>query len=250
MARILSELYLFPALIFCVAFLYSSVGHGGASGYLAIMSLFAFMPVEMSTTALILNVLVSLISFISYKGAGHFKWRLLYPFLIFSVPMVWIGAHIHVPDSIYSLLLAGVLLFAAFRLNFKIGPEITTQNEKLANFPLALLAGGSIGFVSGVVGIGGGIFLSSFLLLLGWSTIKEASAVAAPFILVNSVVGLIPRLANQALPWDVMGINALWAVAGGLLGSHLGANHFTSRVLQKLLGMVLVLAAAKLLLRY
>ena len=238
--------FLLP-LIFSVAFLYSSVGHGGASGYLAVMSLFAFNPQTMSTTALILNIVVSAVSFFSYKNAGHFNGSLLYPFLILSVPMSWLGGRIRLPVSSYALLLASVLLFAAFRLNVNVGPDIRSEKHNSLNFSLALLVGGSIGFVSGVVGIGGGIFLSSFLLLVGWATTKESSALAAPFILINSIAGLLPRLANQEPVWSTTRLYSVSAFAGGLLGSHLGANRFTVIALRRILGLVLILASVKLI---
>ena len=247
MESIFASHFLFlPILIFVVAFLYSTVGHGGASGYLAVMSLLSFNPHTMPVIALILNVGVSAIAFFSYRNAGHFKGSLLYPFLIFSVPMAWLGSKIPLSHSAYSLLLAFALLFAAFRLNFKISEPVSAETKPL-NFPAALLIGGAIGFISGAIGIGGGIFLSSILLFFHWSTIKESAAVSAPFIFINSIIGLIPRLSADNFSWHSTGLYISCALVGGLLGSHLGARHFTAPVLRKILGLVLFSAAIKLL---
>lgn len=240
-----SQTAVLAALIFVVAFLYSSVGHGGASGYLAVMSFYALQPGRMSSAALILNVLVSGIAFTSYRKAGHFKKSLLWPFVIASVPMSFVGGALPISVTSYSYVLAAVLLFSAFRLNMNITEE--SPKEGTPNLGVFILVGGTMGLVSGIVGIGGGIFLSCYLLLAGWATTKESSAVAAPFILVNSIAGLSARIWQGKAVFAVSLPFIAAAFLGGILGSYLGANRFTSVFLRRILGLVLLSACLKLL---
>jgi len=157
------------ALFFIIALLYSSVGHGGASGYLAVLSFFSFVPMQMSTTALILNLLVAGTSFISFYRAGHFSAKLTYPFLITSVLAAFLGGMIIVSPRAYSLLLAVVLLFAAFRLIIEIRPAPEISVSKFPSLLVALPVGAGIGLISGIVGVGGGIFLSPLILFMKWA---------------------------------------------------------------------------------
>lgn len=250
-------IFLLCLIIFFIGFCYSSVGHGGASGYLGAMSFFTggsrdalssfriFAPAKISTTALLLNILVSGTSFLSFKKAGHFKSSLLYPFLISSIPMAFIGGLIHLHAKTYSLLLALTLIWAALRLTFNNRTE--EQERKPLKVLVALGIGAIIGLVSGMIGIGGGIFLSPLLLLNRWSTVKEAAAVSAPFIFINSISALIGRALVGKLLIAPMLPFVIAAFLGGLLGSYLGANRFTGLILRRILGFVLFLAAFKLL---
>ena len=231
-------------LIFLVAFCYSSVGHGGASGYLGVLSFFPFSQAELASTALLLNILVAGTSFTSYKKAGHFRWPLLYPFLLSSVPMAFLGGMIHLSTKNYSYLLAAVLLFAAFRLNITVQPK--EKQTSSSNLWLALTAGAGIGLISGMIGIGGGIFLTPLLLFSNWATVKESAAVSAPFIVVNSAAGLAGRFLKGKLVMGMMFPFLFSAFLGGCFGSYLGANRFTNPILRRILGMVLLLAALKL----
>lgn len=233
-------------LLFVVAALYSSVGHGGASGYLAILSFFAVPPAQMSGTALILNVLVAGIASLAFARAGHFSGRLLWPFVLVSIPAAFWGGYLEVADRLYFFLLAVGLLAAAFRLGFA-PPESSTEPTRrfpvAAGFPI----GGIIGLFSGMIGIGGGVLLSPILILARWSTAKQASAVAAVFILVNSLAGIAGRAVRGTLDVMPVLVPLMAAFAGGLLGSHLGANKFSGLMLRRLLAVVLILAAVKLM---
>lgn len=171
-----------------VAFLYASVGHGGASGYLALMSAFSLPMTFMKPTALVLNILVSAISFYFYYREKKFKWNLFYPFALSSIPFSFLGGYLSVPTFYYKVILATVLVFAVFRLLGFLGKEKT--NITPLNTYAALFIGAIIGFLSGLIGIGGGIILSPVILLLGWGTMKQTAAVSALFILVNSVAGI------------------------------------------------------------
>lgn len=229
-----------------MAVLYSSVGHGGASGYLAVLSFILVSPAEMSTTALLLNLLVAGMAVISFFRAGHLSFQLAWPFVVSSVPTAFAGGLLRVSDQTYFLLLAPVLVVAAFRL--MISPtlpksEIPTQRPRLS---VAVPSGAGIGLLSGIVGVGGGIFLSPLLLLMKWADPKQTSAVSALFIVVNSLAGLGGRLARGALEGGLLLPLIVAAFFGGLVGSHFGATRFSAYTLRRLLAIVLLVAALKL----
>jgi uncharacterized protein len=230
--------------ILLVAMLYSSVGHGGASGYLAVLAIAGLAVHMVRPSALMLNVCVSLVAFIQFARAGHFRWKLFWPFALGSIPAAWIGAGMEPDPVLYKRLLALCLLFAVFRLlGFVERGEGANRDPHLAG---AILAGLAIGFFSGIVGIGGGIILSPLLLLLRWSTAHEAAAVSALFILVNSMSGLGGLSDHSSLVSPtIMGWVAA-AVTGGLIGSWLGARRYTGLRLRRVLGCVLLFASVKL----
>ena len=238
--------YLFLALLFIVAFLYSSVGHGGASGYLALMALFGLAPSLMKSSALILNIFVSFISFFQFYRGGYFKWKLFLPFASISVPMAFLGAFITVDALVYKKILGILLIFPILRLLGLIGKESDMQKE--VNIGIALLIGASIGLLSGMIGIGGGIILSPVILMFHWANMKQTAAVSALFIFVNSIAGLIGLLSKGVIiDSAVYGWLAI-ALLGGLLGAYYGRNKFSNIILLRLLAIVLVIASIKLLL--
>lgn len=244
----LSLLVILSLLFAGVAFMYSAVGHGGASGYLAILSLFAFAPKEMSTTALLLNILVATISFIAFYRAGYFSLRLTLPFLLSSIPFAFLGGLIYTSSWVYSVLLSAALSFAALRLFLKL-PFQKGGNVKPSSprYVFALPIGGAIGFVSGIVGVGGGIFLSPIILLMQWSDPKHASATAALFIVLNSLAGILGRQLSNSISFGNFLPLLIAAAGGGILGSWWGAKKFSNLLLQRLLGVVLLIAATKLI---
>ncbi|MBI4946412.1 MAG: sulfite exporter TauE/SafE family protein [Bacteroidetes bacterium] len=237
--------YLFLLLLFSVAFFYSSVGHGGASGYLALMALFGMAPAVMKSSALIMNICVSLISFIHYYRGGHFTWKLFLPFAIASVPASFLGALVTVDAALYKKILGALLLFPILRLLGVFGKE--NDEIKSLNLIVALILGASIGFLSGMIGIGGGIILSPIILLFHWAKMKETAAISALFIFVNSVSGLA-GLISKGLIIDTSVY--LWigiTLAGGFTGAYLGSRKIQSPVLKKILAFTLLLASIKLL---
>ena len=241
----LLEIALITVLIMFVAALYSSVGHGGASGYLAVMSFLILDPALMSTTALILNVLVAGIGTMQFSRARHFSWKLAWPFIVLSIPMAFIGGIVKVSAVIYLLLLAGVLFFAAYRL-VRGAVAIGDEPSVLPSRVVAAASGGGIGLLSGIVGVGGGIFLSPLVILMKWAGTKQTAAISAFFIVVNSIAGLAGRFVRGGLE-----VGAIWpfiiaAAFGGMFGSYWGASKLTSRVLRQLLGFVLLIASFKL----
>ena len=241
----MDNIILFYPLLFLVAFLYASVGHGGASGYLALMAIFAFTPDVMKPTALLLNLFVSLTSFIQFYRGKHFSWKIFLPFAIASIPMAFLGGSISVDASIYKKILGLLLIIPICR--FLFFPNIQVSELKKANTPLSLLIGGAIGFLSGLIGIGGGIILSPVLLLLKWTDMKQTAAIGALFIVVNSIAGLAGQLKKGIHFSPDMYMYVAIAFVGGICGAYFGALKFKQNILKYMLAVVLMLAAYKLL---
>lgn len=232
-------------LMMLAAFLYSSVGHGGASSYLTLMTLFNYLPEEIKPTALILNMFVSGISFWSFRKVCVFPIKLFLQLVVFSMPLAFIGGSIDLDPLWYKRILAVVLLFAIFRL--LSNSSIKSENSISQNFILVASIGATIGFVSGLIGIGGGILLSPILLFLGWTNIKETSAVSALFIFLNSLAGLMGSQANiMELSTDSYILLPCTLIAG-IIGSRLAANYFNTKVLRYFLATVLLIASIKFL---
>ena len=227
-----------------VAFLYASVGHGGASGYLALMSAFAFPVTFMKPTALVLNILVSGISFYFYYREKKFKWNLFYPFAITSIPFSFLGGYLTVPTFYYKVILATVLFFAVLRLVGFLGKE--KKEMKPLNLYAALIVGAIIGFLSGLIGIGGGIILSPVIILLGWGTMKQTAAVSALFILVNSISGISGFLLKGGVLPESSFLLIGIVFVGGFFGAYYGSKKFNSVILKNVLALVLGIAIYKL----
>jgi len=232
-------------LIFAAAALYSSVGHAGASGYLAAMALFGLAPEVMKPTALSLNILVAAIGFTMFYRAGNFSWPVFWPFAIGAVPFAFIGGSVVLPGTLYRTVVGIVLVYAAVRLFL----TIRRPQQQVTPVPLApaVVLGVAIGFLSGLTGVGGGIFLSPLLLFAGWADAKTTAGVSAAFILVNSIAGLLGHVSSVAnLPAEI----PVWAVAaasGGLLGSRYGSGKFSGKTIRFLLSAVLLIAGLKML---
>lgn len=239
------EEILFLCLLFLVAFLYASVGHGGASGYLALMAILGIAPDIMKPSALLLNLFVSLMSFIQFYRSGHFRWNLLWPFALASVPLSFLGGWLTVDAVIYKKILGALLLIPILRFVWLRFQAVAPLQK--ASIPLSLGVGGGIGFLSGLIGIGGGIILSPVLLLLRWADQKQTAAISALFIFVNSLAGLGGQLTKSFhFPIETIGWVGI-AFIGGSIGAWLGARRFQQQLLQYVLTAVLLIAVWKLL---
>jgi len=236
--------------IFIVAVMYSSVGHGGASGYLAVMAFLGVMPDVTRPTALVLNLFVASIATYQFWRAGYFSWAIFWPFAAASIPAAFIGGMISLPTNVYKFVLGVVLMLAALRLAWKLKDGIEAKQPNIA---LALAIGAVIGLLSGIVGVGGGVFLTPVLLLANWSETKTAAGVSAAFIVVNSASGLLGNaLLGKGAPLSSLP-QEVWfwicaAIIGGLIGSTLGAKRFDSLMIRRVLAAVLLFAGVKLIL--
>ena len=238
------NIYIFLFILPVVAFLYSSVGHGGASGYLALMALFSFAPETMKPTALLLNLFVAGISFYYYYKEGHFNMKLFLAFAMTSVPFSLLGGTFNIEASVYKKILAILLIFAILKMLNVFGKE--SENIKAVKLWQGLLIGAIIGFFSGLIGIGGGIILTPLILLLHWGKMKEAAAVSALFIWVNSAGGLIGQLSiGVSLEKESFLLVAI-ALIGGVLGGYLGSKKINNKRLKHILAFVLIIACVKL----
>lgn len=238
--------FIIAALIFLVALLYSTVGHAGASGYLAAMALFGMSTVVMKPTALCLNIIVAVIGSLRFYRAGFFSWRIFWPFAATSIPASFIGGSLTLPVPIYKSIVGWVLVYSAVRL-FVGAKKQDDKKVRPAPLPLALAIGAVIGLLSGLTGVGGGIFLSPVLLLMHWAKTKETSGVAVTFILVNSIAGLLGHISsiNYVPPQIIYWAPA--ALVGGWLGTELGTKVLPVAGIRRWLSAVLVLAGVKLL---
>jgi uncharacterized membrane protein YfcA len=233
-------------LIFAAAVLYSSVGHAGASGYLAAMALFGIVPDVMKATALCLNILVSIIATYKFWRAGHFSWRLFWPFAATSIPLAFVGGWVTLPTTPYKIVVGLVLVYSAWRMAI-FEPPKDGERAAAPRIDVCLLTGAVLGFLSGLVGVGGGIFLSPLLLLLGWASVRQTAAVSAAFILVNSIAGILGQLSKQPELPAALPVWAAAAVVGGFIGAHYGSRKLETVALRRLLAVVLVIAGAKLI---
>lgn len=240
----MQEIILYGLCFFTVAFLYASVGHGGASGYLALMALLGFSPLVMKPTALLLNVLVSFIAFLSFYKAKHFISTLLWPLIAGSIPFAFIGAIMPLSDSAYKKIMGVVLLLSIIRLVWNNSHQELKPEPK---WPILFFIGAAIGLVSGMIGMGGGILLSPILLLMGWSTMKQTAAISAIFIFLNSMAGIVGQMkAGFDLSPQILSI-IVFVLIGGSLGAYYGAEKIPVKGMKYVLAFVLVLAAGKLI---
>ena len=237
------NLILLEAAFLAVSVLYSVTGHGGASGYIAVMALLGIAPHEIKPMALGLNIIVSLIATIQFYRAGHFNKALFLPFALASAPLALVGGYIQLPAASFKILLGIALLFAALRLY----PRTTFDQPKtIKHWALPAVIGMAIGFISGLLGIGGGIFLTPLLLLMQWANPRQAAAVSAPFILVNSLAGLTGYLSHNAILPEHFVLSGLVVMLGGLIGSYLGSRKLHMKTITRILSAVILLAGLKL----
>ena len=230
--------------VFVIAFLYSSVGHAGASGYIAVMTLFSLTPDEIKPTALALNILVAAIGSWQFWRAGHFSWKLFWPFALLSFPLAFLGGYLNLPAHLFKILIGIVLLFSAIRF---LMPQLVEEKATEPSIPVAISVGAGLGLLSGLTGTGGGIFLTPLLLLMRWATTKNAAAVSVLFILLNSISGLLGNFsATKNIPSFILPL-AIAVVIGGVMGAYLGSKKLAPYAIKRLLAVVLIIAGLKLI---
>lgn len=239
---------LLAALCFVVATMYSSVGHAGASGYIAAMSLVGMSAPDIRPTALALNLVVGAIGLIRFARGGHVVWRAVWPLVLASAPMAWVGARLQLPTGIHQTALAAVLLVSAFGLLRSAAGATRADEGVMPNvpWPAGLLAGGGIGLVSGVTGTGGAIFLTPLLLFLRWAPTRDASGISVAFVWINSLLGLAGLLSVGAAIPSAFPVWVLAVAGGALVGTQLGLKVLPLPALRRVLALVLVVAAGKL----
>ena len=234
-------------LFFLSALLYSSVGHGGASGYLAVMGIVGVEPAMMKPTALCLNILVSAIAFWRFYSGKNFSWQIFLPLAVTAVPMAFIGGMTHLPSYFYKPIVGAVLVFSAL-YSFKSAKVLTAAHPlKPVSKWLLAVVGSILGLLSGLTGVGGGVFLSPILLFSNWASPKVVAGIASAFILVNSISGLLGLLMTGGkLPYEL----PIWlavALVGGFVGATYGSKRLADPMLNKLLAVVLLIAGVKML---
>ena len=248
---ILPSMDLLPLLpfIFLGALLYTSVGHGGATVYLAVFTLFGLATAPLVTVVLVLNIVAASIAWLAFRQAGYLRWKLLAPLVVVSVPMAYVGGLAPIAGRQQAVLLGVALLFGGLRLLLVSGtPSSGVRFGASTSYGIALVVGAVLGFLAGATGIGGGIFLSPVLIALRWATVQEAASVASAFIVLNSVAGLAAKLPSTPLQFDAVSQLIVIVVIGALAGSYLGARRLPTQYVQRSLGLVLLVASAKSLL--
>ena len=245
-----STIILLAVSFFAVAVLYASVGHAGASGYLTVMALAGLAPALMKPTALTLNLLVATIGAVKFYRAGYFSWSIFLPFAAGSIPFAFLGGKLTLTDATYKALTGAVLLFAAWRL-FQYAKSDAVKAVKTIPLYASVPMGAGLGLLSGLTGVGGGIFLSPLLVFMGWAEMRQIAGIAAMFILVNSIAGLagiwVSAPATLKLLPSALPVFLLAAGAGGWIGSEYGVKKLASPTLRKLIAVAMAIAAFKML---
>jgi uncharacterized protein len=241
----LTDLTIILPLIFLAAFVFASVGHGGATAYLAVFALMAVEPASMRPAALCLNVLVASIALYKFSKVRAFDWQLFWPIALFSVPFAYIGGQISLPNHVYKIVVGLCLIFAAWSI-FSHASKTEISAIKPVKRPILMALGASLGLLAGLTGVGGGIFLSPILISFNWAKTKVVSGVAAAFILANSISGLLGIYTKSpSLPYGLR----YWAIAaliGGLIGAEYGSKRLNNATIRKILALVLLFAGAKM----
>jgi uncharacterized membrane protein YfcA len=229
--------------VFLVALLYSSVGHAGASGYIAVMSLASLAPDEIKPIALALNILVASIGSWQFRRAGHFSWAVFWPFALLSVPFAFVGGYLNLPTQVFKIIVGCVLIVSAVQLIVR--PPAEGESAPPAK-PVAMGVGAGLGLMSGLTGTGGGIFLTPLLIFMRWARTKTASATSAVFILLNSISGLLGNVsATRTFPDFAVSLLAAAGI-GGAIGSYFGSRRLAPMAIKRLLAVVLIIAGFKL----
>ena len=234
--------YVLPILFLFISFIYSSVGLGGGSSYTALMAIMGINYQLIPTTSLTLNLVVTFIGMLNFWRNGHGRFNLVAPFLITSIPMAYIAGSLNLPEFMFQIILTATLILVVVRIYIFDGLTITYQLSNIERWALIICLGAVLGFVAGAIGIGGGIYLVPLIILFGLGSTKEASAAGAMFIWANSLAGFIARFQLGAFEnifiFPLVGA----VVVGGFSGSYFGSKKYDSKTIQKIMGVVIILA--------
>jgi uncharacterized membrane protein YfcA len=239
--------YIIALLFFIIAFTYSSVGLGGGSSYTALMAILGFNVLAIPMVSLFLNVLVTSVGSFNFIRKRHARFGLILPFLAGSIPMAYIGGALQLPRELFYWVLLVSLLFVAYRIYFWSNTAFRIQLSNRCKLVISLISGALLGLVAGIVGIGGGLYLVPLIIILGLGSEKEAAACAAIFVWLNSASGLISRLQYNAIDLSQYIPLFVAVLIGGTLGSLMGSTRFSPRQLERILGVVILVAIALLL---
>ncbi len=247
MPELVIPLWAVALVFFGVAVAYASVGLGGGSNYAALLVLFGFSVVTIPNLSLLLNLIVTTVGSFNFVRRGHLRYALIAPFVLGSLPMAWIGGALQVPETVFRLLMAASLLVVLYRI---FAPAQTALQMRLGRaqvIVISLLLGGLLGFLAGVIGIGGGIFLVPVILLLGMGSMQQAAACGVVFVWLNSLAGLISRSQHNFVDFGAYLPLIAAVLVGGALGSLIGSAQIDTRKLEKMLGVVIAVAVVLLL---
>ena len=247
MSELILPIWAIAAVFLLIAMSYAAVGLGGGSSYAALMILFGFSSASIPNLSLLLNLIVTTVGCYNFIRRGHLQWSLLAPFLLLSLPLAWLGGALQVPEQVFKMLMALSLLVVLFRIYAWRDTALELRLGRRQAFAVALLTGAVLGFLAGVIGIGGGIFLVPAILLLGLGTIKQAAACGVVFVWLNSLAGLISRSQYNFVDFSAYLPLILAALLGGAIGSLIGSSKIDPHKLEKLLGLVIVIAVLLLL---
>jgi len=242
MNEMIISIWVIAAIFFFVALAYSSVGLGGGSSYTALLVVFGFSALSIPLISLALNLLVTSIGSFNFIRHGHLRIRLIFPFIISSIPMAWIGGLLQVSEEIFQIILFFSLILVLFRIYFWTNTQFRWKLSDTQKLIVSIVSGAILGLLAGLVGIGGGIYLVPLIIMLGLGTMKEAAACGAVFIWINSLIGLISRFQFNFIDLTPYLPLLITVVAGGLFGSLLGSRVLSGRVMEKVLGSVVVIA--------
>lgn len=247
MSELILPIWAIAAVFLLIALTYAAVGLGGGSSYAALMIVFGFSSTSIPNLSLLLNLIVTTVGCFNFIRRGHLRWDLIAPFLVLSLPLAWLGGALQVPEQVFRLLMASSLLVVLFRIYAWRDTALRLRLDRRQALALALLVGAVLGFLAGVIGIGGGIFLVPAILLLGLGTIKQAAACGVVFVWLNSLAGLISRSQYNFVDFSAYLPLIIAVLIGGAAGSLIGSSKIDSQKLEKLLGLVIFVAVVLLL---
>jgi len=246
LAEVINSPYFIAIIFFVIAFVYSSVGMGGGSSYTAMMAIMGFSALAIPMISLSLNLLVTTIGSFNFVRSKHFRWRLITPFIITSIPMSYLGGSLHLPKEIFYWVLMVSLCFIAIRIYFWRDTKLSFDISDRGKLWVSLIAGSILGLVAGIAGIGGAVYLVPLIILLGLGSAKQAAACGVVFVWLNSLFGLLSRLQYNPMELGVFPYLAVAVVLGALMGSYLGAFKYSAKKMEKILGIIILVAIVAL----